>query len=420
VERKAAVARMFTQANNGRMPRTIVNRFWARLLGRGLVEDVDDMDGEPWSVEVLDWLAADFVEHGYDLKHLLATIATSQAYQMPAVQRPSKQVKDYVFRGPEVRRMTAEEFADTLSQITGEWPVYAPSIRGVYARQWRMPSSPLTRGLGRPIRDQVFTDRNQDATTLQALELVNGAALRQLLAHGAKRMLGQVPPAPANLYDSGRVSGNMNTSILDRTITARLRTVDIDISGVSELRLLIMDVGSYSPERVRPVWVGAVLTGATGETPLSSLRPKSGEALQTAVRLSGQVYPDALAPGLASELVYDIGGKGYTRLQAKLGLDDQCLQSDISPAVRFFVFKEQPDLERLVQVEPGVPAPSPLRNPFTRDSVISTLFQAMLGRPPSLQEQRLASQVLPAHVTSESLADLLWAMAMQPEFQLIY
>jgi hypothetical protein len=232
-------------------------------------------------------------------------------------------------------------------------------------------------------------------------------------------MLGQVPPAPANLYDSGRVSGNTNTSILDRTMTARLRTVDIDISAVSELRLLIMDVGSYSPERVRPAWVGAVLIGANGEMPLSSLRPKSGEALQTAVRLSGQVYPDALAPGL-SELVYDIGGKGYTRLQAKIGLADECLQNDISPAVRFFVFKDKPDLERLVQVEPGVPAPSPLRNPVTRDSVISTLFQAMLGRPPSLQEQRLASQALPSRLTSEGLADLLWAVAMQPEFQLIY
>ncbi len=72
------------------MPRTIVNRIWARLFGRGLVEDVDDMDGEPWSPELLDWLSADFVEHGYDLKHLLSTIMTSQAYQLPAVHRAEK------------------------------------------------------------------------------------------------------------------------------------------------------------------------------------------------------------------------------------------------------------------------------------------------------------------------------------------
>ena len=69
---------------------------------------------------------------------------TSQAYQLPSVYRSDKQIKDYVFTGPEVRRMTAEEFADALSEVTGEWPVYAPqATRGVYARQWRMSSSPL-------------------------------------------------------------------------------------------------------------------------------------------------------------------------------------------------------------------------------------------------------------------------------------
>jgi hypothetical protein len=77
--RKSAVAHMFTDSRNGRMPRTIVNRVWARLLGRGLVADVDDMDGEPWSPELLDWLASDFVEHGYNLKHLIATIMTCSA-----------------------------------------------------------------------------------------------------------------------------------------------------------------------------------------------------------------------------------------------------------------------------------------------------------------------------------------------------
>jgi hypothetical protein len=51
-DRRAAVAPMFPEARNGRMPRTIVNRIWARLFGRGLVEDVNDMDGEPWSPEL--------------------------------------------------------------------------------------------------------------------------------------------------------------------------------------------------------------------------------------------------------------------------------------------------------------------------------------------------------------------------------
>ena len=51
---------------------------------------VDEMDGEPWSPALLDWLASDFVEHGYDIKHLIATIVTSRAYQMPAVPRDGR------------------------------------------------------------------------------------------------------------------------------------------------------------------------------------------------------------------------------------------------------------------------------------------------------------------------------------------
>lgn len=421
-ERKAAVARMFTEAANGRTPRTMVNRVWARLLGRGLVEDVDDMDGEPWSAELLDWLAADFVERGYDLKHLIGEIVTSQAYQLPAIPRREKQVKDYVFRGPEVRRMTAEEFADALSEVTGEWPVFAQGTRGTYSRQWRMPSSPLTRELGRPIRDQVFTERNEDATTLQALELVNGESLAHLLARGAQRMLGELPPAPVNLYDSGRVTGHTDTPTLDRTVTARPQTLDIDISNVGELHLLIRDAGSYSPERVVAAWIGATLSGPGGDALLSTLEPKSGQVKRGPVHLSHVEMQDALLPGLPSELVYDIGGKGYTRLRATIGLDDQCLQSDISPAVRYFVFREKPNLERLVRVAPETPVAPPLKPRPTKDELITTVFETMLDREPTLGERRLASAAVMrgSRVTAEGLADLLWSIAMQPEFQLIY
>ena len=84
-DRRATAAAIFTDPRNGRLPRTIVNRIWQRLVGRGIVANPDEMDGRPWSPELLDWLASDFVEHRYDLKHLIATIVSSHAYQMPAV-----------------------------------------------------------------------------------------------------------------------------------------------------------------------------------------------------------------------------------------------------------------------------------------------------------------------------------------------
>ena len=83
----ATTAAIFTDPRNGRLPRTIVNRIWHRLLGYGLVENPDEMDGKPWNPGLLDWLAADFVDHGYDMKQLIATIMSSRAYQLRAVRR---------------------------------------------------------------------------------------------------------------------------------------------------------------------------------------------------------------------------------------------------------------------------------------------------------------------------------------------
>ena len=114
-----------------------------------------------------------------------------------------------MFRGPEVRRLTAEQFGDAIGAITGDWNVYQPPARrrrvtrrrapcgpppGRYTREWQDAASSLARALGRPIRDQVFSTRNTLATTLQALELVNGERLTNWLLRGARNMLGELPP----------------------------------------------------------------------------------------------------------------------------------------------------------------------------------------------------------------------------------
>ena len=73
-------------------------------------------------------------------------------------------------------------------------------------------------------------------------------------------------------------------------------------------------------------------------------------------------------------------------------------------------------------MEPGTPVP-PVQGKLTKEQLISTVFEYMLGRKPSLEERKLANAALgsnSARIKSEGLADLLWAIAMQPEFQLIY
>ena len=114
------LAHLLTAPANGRLSRTIVNRLWARFMGRGLVEPVDDMDQPAWQPDILDWLAEDLVEHGYDLKRTIGMILTSNAYQRVAMDLPERP-ESYVFRGPALRRLTAEQFVDAVSAVTGVW-----------------------------------------------------------------------------------------------------------------------------------------------------------------------------------------------------------------------------------------------------------------------------------------------------------
>src|SRR4030095_9280206 len=96
----------------------LVNRIWAQLMGRGIVEPVDVMDNEPWSQDLLDWLASDFVETGYDIKMLISKILTSRTYQLPSVGFKEEALigaPDYVFSGMLRRRLTAEQFTDAVS-----------------------------------------------------------------------------------------------------------------------------------------------------------------------------------------------------------------------------------------------------------------------------------------------------------------
>ena len=124
-ERLVQLADVVVQPANGRLYRTITNRIWDRLIGRGIIVPVDEMDNPAWSQELLDWLAADFVENDTDLKHLIAQIMTSRAYRLPSA--PVEEAQDmfasnYQFEGPARRRLSAEQFADAMSQVIG--PVY--------------------------------------------------------------------------------------------------------------------------------------------------------------------------------------------------------------------------------------------------------------------------------------------------------
>jgi mono/diheme cytochrome c family protein len=201
-ERLERLASLITQRQNGRLTRTLVNRLWQRFFGRGLVEPLDDMEQPAWHADLLDWLAEDFADQDYDVKHLIETMLTSRAYQLPAVPATEQVASNFVFRGPLVRRMSAEQFRDAVGVLTGVW--YAqPEARLIRAdgttnrfqvvRAALVAADTLQVALGRPNREQVVPARATVATTLQALELTNGAELAAILRRGAEETLRRQP-----------------------------------------------------------------------------------------------------------------------------------------------------------------------------------------------------------------------------------
>ncbi len=505
-DRRATAAAVFTDPRNGRMPRTLVNRTWQKLTGRGIVENVDDMDGEPWSPELLDWLSSDFVASGYDLKHLIRTIVSSRTYQLPAVARTGDPPKQYSFRGPELRRLTAEEFADAVAAITGDWHVTAPrgngpggaagagggggaasganaqGPRGVvsgapldgsnagllaagistgrgggpaggrggqaggrggqaggrggqpagqpqlipggaYAREWRIAGGSLTRAMGRPIRDQVFSTRETMATTVQALELVNGETLTHWLWRGSRRMLGELPSEPRSLLGRQAAAG--------RTGGAGPAPFDIDISKSRKLYLIVEDNGSTSPDQGTPIWLDGMLVGPSGPTPLTAVTPVDGSGLRedtSPIVPEGTTDPvtNAVRVKFPSVVVYDIAGKGFTRFQGAPAMENPANNAAFgggSVSARFFVFDRKPSLDRLAPPDPETPlVAGPVLQ--TISETVDRVYWYALGRAPSAAERQIAEAALrdpshPGKPSADGLTDLLWAVMMTPEFQFI-
>ena len=121
-ERLKQLAGLMTHPDNGRFTRTVVNRIWHRLMGRGIVHPVDAMHTEPWNEDLLDYLAVRFAADGYDLRKFIRLVMTSEAYQSRTAILQSAPGEDYVYAGPIAKRMTAEQLIDAIWQITGAHP----------------------------------------------------------------------------------------------------------------------------------------------------------------------------------------------------------------------------------------------------------------------------------------------------------
>jgi len=109
------------QPNNPFFAKALVNRMWGHLLGRGLVDPVDDMreTNPPSNPELLDALAKDFIDRKFDVKHLLRTICNSRTYQLSSAPTPQNVGDKQNHARYYARRLEAEALHDSVDQLCG-------------------------------------------------------------------------------------------------------------------------------------------------------------------------------------------------------------------------------------------------------------------------------------------------------------
>jgi hypothetical protein len=177
--------------DNPYFARAFVNRVWGHYFGRGIVEAPDDFNlgNPPSNKDLLESLAAGFVDHGYDMKWLHRAICNSHAYQRAWLPNETNTSDDRHFSRARIRRLYAEVALDAATQATLGSKVRAAWARKLSERRIaQQPTADHKRtefGLvvfGKPLRiTNCDCERQMDPSLLQALYLRNDKDLLALL-----------------------------------------------------------------------------------------------------------------------------------------------------------------------------------------------------------------------------------------------
>jgi hypothetical protein len=177
---------------NPQFARSLVNRAWSWLLGRGIVHEPDDFraDNPPGNPELLAFLEKEFVASGYDFKQLYRLILNSKTYQLSSLPQSSSPEAAANFAFYPLRRLDAEVLIDALDQITGANEKYSSAIPEPYTfipdnlRSIALPDGSITSSFlemfGRPPRDTgLESERDNRITAAQKLCLLNSSLMQR-------------------------------------------------------------------------------------------------------------------------------------------------------------------------------------------------------------------------------------------------
>jgi len=192
-DRRGALAAWLTTPDNPFFAKSVVNRVWFHLMGKGIVDPVDDFrESNPsCNDELLDALAKDFGTSGFDMKKLVRTIMASRTYQLSAQPTETNRDDNKYFSHAVTKLLTAEQLLDALCDVTAVPEKFAGLPAGTRAIQ--LPDGevnhPFLKTFGQPARELACEcERESDGNLAQALQLINGPTVNEKIRNPANRL----------------------------------------------------------------------------------------------------------------------------------------------------------------------------------------------------------------------------------------
>lgn len=420
-ERLYNLSKLMVKRENGRLYRTITNRFWHRFMGRGIIEPVDEMDNTPWNAELLDWLASDFIESGHDLKHLVKRIMTSKTYQLPAATY-SKQEElktDYVFQGPVVKRLSAEQFSDAVSQIIAPMyhaVEYSPSEEQLSAKRIWHPELKFDRIVlpepGKRFFRKTFTLSNKPIQSAIALVSVDYSYV--LYINGKKITEGSDWKAVAKVDIAKFLKSGKNS---------------ISIEGINE-GSIANPAGVLFSMRVEHNSKNVVQVDSDDSWKSSADTPEDN---WTAIDYDDTSWDKVRNYGTANwGRLIDFTFKDQNGAFARASLVKQhpFMKALGRPSRENVTTSRdgQATLLQALELTNGEFFNGVLfegaglwldRYNYNSKQIVENLYQKSLGRKPSVSEEEVLLSVLGDQPTKEGIQDVFWSTMILPEFQFI-
>jgi len=185
-DRREKLVEWLLKPDNPYFARSIVNRLWFHLIGKGIVDPVDDFrdTNPPSNAELLDPLAAEFVANGFRIKPVLTVILNSSTYQLSAKpvkqQSPKAAASDRYFAHAQIQMLQAEQILDAISAVTGipeRFPGFPPGTRAIALASGTVDHSFLM-AFSKPVRDATCEcARDPEPSLSQVIQMLNNPSI---------------------------------------------------------------------------------------------------------------------------------------------------------------------------------------------------------------------------------------------------